>query len=67
MKVNSKDLIAYMGTVRENLTDEWVAAADRAIIGHETVGHVARQYAFSCYMRGTKAETCAEQIRKKFQ
>lgn len=66
MKLNGNALKAYVDAVREELGDDWVKAADKVVIGHETVGYVARQHSIACYMRGTKVETCANQIRKKF-
>jgi hypothetical protein len=66
MKINGNPLKAYVDAVREELGEEWIKAADSVVVGHETVGYVARQHTMACFMRGTKVATCADQIRKKF-
>lgn len=63
--VNGDEIRDYLNAIRVELGNEWVAEADAIRLGHETLGHIARTHAITCYMRGTKVETCAEQIRKK--
>lgn len=57
----------YINKCKDDLGgDEWLKHAEETKLGYETMGAIIKRYITNCYITGTPAKKCVENISKRF-
>jgi hypothetical protein len=65
--LNTKKLDQYLAECKLLLGAEWLAAADKTVIGYDTVGSVAKRWCIHCYMSYNSEKDCVDRLKERFE